>query len=249
MAFSKKLCTCLNLLVFRIKHIQITCISYTRVFMVSNKPPALGLNALHLIYLLWILLPLPLNLCYSFDQSNLLTYLLLYVDDIIVIGPDSSYISLLKNQLALEFQISDLGPLKYFLGLQIHSSTDGIFVNQVKYLSDLLHTSGMISAKSCVTHMSTSLDLYTTAPPFNDSSLYHKLVGFLQYLTFTRPYIAFFVNRVSQFMHKPIVIHFSAVKRILKYLRGTSPLGIKFQKGLFFLRTFFYSDWAGDTSD
>ncbi|KAA0046494.1 putative mitochondrial protein [Cucumis melo var. makuwa] len=148
-----------------------------------------------------------------------LTYLLLYVDDIIVTGPDYLYISVLKNQLALEFKISDLGPLKYFLGLEIQSSIDGIFVNQAKYLNDLLHTSGMTSAKSCITPMSTSLDLYTIAPPFNDPSLSRRLVGSLQYLTFTRPDIALFVNRVSQFMHKPTVIHFSAVKRILRYLR------------------------------
>ena len=178
-----------------------------------------------------------------------LTYLLLYVDNIIVTGPDYLYISVLKNQLALEFKISDLGPLKYFLGLEIQSSIDGIFVNQAKYLNDLLHTSGMTSAKSCITPMSTSLDLYTIAPPFNDPSLYRRLVGSLQYLTFTRPDIAFSVNRVSQFMHKPTVIHFSVVKRFLRYLRGTPTLGIKFRKGSFSLQTFCDSDWAGDTSD
>ncbi|KAL0540025.1 hypothetical protein IC582_024253 [Cucumis melo] len=78
----------------------------------------------------------------------------------------------------------------------------------------------MTSVKSCITLMSTSLDLYTITPPFNDPSLYRRLVGSLQYLTFTRPDIAFSVNRVSQFMHKPTVIHFSAIKRILRYLRG-----------------------------
>ncbi|TYK19790.1 putative mitochondrial protein [Cucumis melo var. makuwa] len=144
----------------------------------------------------------------------------LALDDIIVTEPDYSYISVLKNQLDLEFKISDLGPLKYFLDLEIQSSIDGIFVNQAKYLNDLLHTSGMTSAKSCITPMSTSLDLYTIAPPFNDPSLYRRLVGSLQYLTFTRPNIAFSVNLVSQFMHKPTVIHFSAVKCILRYLRG-----------------------------
>ncbi|KAL0543945.1 hypothetical protein IC582_019055 [Cucumis melo] len=178
-----------------------------------------------------------------------LTYLLLYVDDIIVTEPDYLYISVLKNQLALEFKISDLDPLKYFLGLEIQSSIDGIFVNQAKYLNDLLHTSGMTSVKSCITPMSTSFDLYTIAPPFNDPSLYRRLVGSLQYLTFTRPDIAFSVNRVSQFMHKPTIIHFSAVKRILRYLRGTLTFGIKFRKGSFSLQTFCDSDWAGDTSD
>ncbi|KAA0043106.1 putative mitochondrial protein [Cucumis melo var. makuwa] len=71
--------------------------------------------------------------------------------------------------------------------------------------------------------MSNSLDLYTTAPPFNDPSLYRKLVGSLQYLTFTRPDIAFFVNRIIQFMHKLTVIHFSTVKSILRYLFDTPP--------------------------
>ncbi|KAL4014841.1 hypothetical protein IC575_027059 [Cucumis melo] len=107
----------------------------------------------------------------------------------------------------------------------------------------------MTSAKSCITPMSTSLDLYTIAPPFNDPSIYCRLVGSLQYLTFTRPDIAFFVNCVSQFIHKPTVIHFSAVKRILRYLRGTPTLGIKFRKGSFSLQTFCDSNWAGDTYD
>ncbi|KAL4038612.1 hypothetical protein IC575_002234 [Cucumis melo] len=107
----------------------------------------------------------------------------------------------------------------------------------------------MTSTKSCITPMSTSLDLYTIAPPFNDPSLYHRLIGSLQYLTFTSPDIAFFVNRASQFMHKPTVIHFSTVKRILRYLCGTPIHGIKFRKVLFSLQTFCDFDWAGDTSD
>ncbi|KAA0037203.1 putative mitochondrial protein [Cucumis melo var. makuwa] len=135
--------------------------------------------------------------------------------DIIVTEPDYSYISLLKNQLALEFKISNLGLLKYFLGLEIQSSIDGIFVNQAKYLNDLLHTSGMTSVKSCITPMSTSLDLNTIATPLNDPSLYRRL----------------------------------AVKRILRYLRGTPTLGIKFRKGSFSLQTFCDSDWTSDTSD
>ncbi|KAA0034958.1 putative mitochondrial protein [Cucumis melo var. makuwa] len=126
-----------------------------------------------------------------------------YLYDIIVTGPDFSYISLLKTQLALEFQISDLGPLKYFLGLKIHSLPNSLFVNQAKYLNDLLHTLGMISAKSYTTPMSPSLDLYTTAPPFNDPSLYRKLVGSLQYLTFTCPDIVFSLNRVILLIDAP----------------------------------------------
>ncbi|XP_016902988.2 uncharacterized mitochondrial protein AtMg00810-like [Cucumis melo] len=200
---------------------------FTLEFVVSNVDPSLFIRSVR----------------------SSLTYLLLYVDDIIVTSPDSFYISLLKTQLALEFQISDLGPLKYFRGLEIHSLPNDLFVNQAKYLNDLLHTSGMISVNSCTIPISSSLDLYTTAPPFNDPSLYNKLVGSLQYLTFTRPDIVFSINRVSQFMHKSTVIHFLAVKRILRYLCGTPTLGINFREGLFSLQTFCDSDWAGDTSD
>ena len=135
--------------------------------------------------------------------------------------------------MALEFKISNLGPLNYFLGLEIHSSPNGIFVSQAKYLNDLLHTSRMISAKSFTTPMSTSLNLYTTIPPFKDPSLNRKLIDSLQYPTFTCPDIAFSINCVNQFMHKPTVIHFSAVKRILHYLCGTPTLGINFRKGSF----------------
>ncbi|KAL0553543.1 hypothetical protein IC582_007441 [Cucumis melo] len=97
--------------------------------------------------------------------------------------------------------------------------------------------------------MSPSLNLYITTSPFNDPSLYCKLVGFLQYLTFTCLDIAFSVNCFSQFMHKPTVIHFSAIKRILRYLCGTPTLGINFRKGSFSLQTFCDSDWANDTFD
>ncbi|KAA0047933.1 putative mitochondrial protein [Cucumis melo var. makuwa] len=177
-----------------------------------------------------------------------LTYLLLYVDNIIVTRPDYLYIFVLKNQLALEFKISDLGPLKYFLGLEIQSSIDGIFNNQAKYLNDLLHTSGMTSTKFCITPMSTSLDLYTIAPPFNDPSLYRRLVGSLQYLTFTHPNIAFSVNRVSSCINQ-LLFTFQPSNASSDISVILQPFGIKFRKSSFSLQTFCDSDWTCDTSD
>ncbi|XP_022158642.1 uncharacterized protein LOC111025097 [Momordica charantia] len=129
----------------------------------------------------------------SVDGS--LTFLLLYVDDIIITGLDSSYIAVLKKALATEFQISDFGALRYFLGLEIKFLPIGIFVNQAKYLQDLLVRSGMCLAKSCSTPMSTSIDLHASAPMFTDASPYRQLVGSLQYLTFTRSDITFSFNR------------------------------------------------------
>ena len=188
----------------------------TKDFMASNKPLALGLNTLHLKYLFtmgFVAFAVDTSLFISLVKSShtLLTFVcrwhhyhwssfFIYISSKKPIGP-------------FELKIFDLGRLKYFLGLEIHSSSNGIFINQVKYLNDLLHTSGMTFEKPPVTPMSTSLDLYTIAPSFIDLSLYSRLVGSLQYLTFTHPDVAFSVYyRVSQFMHKPTIIHFLAVK-------------------------------------
>ncbi|XP_022154802.1 uncharacterized protein LOC111021968 [Momordica charantia] len=130
--------------------------------------------------------------------------------------PDSSYITVLKKALATEFQIYDLGALRYFLGLEF---------------------------KSLPT------DLHASGPMFTDASLYRQLVGSLQYLTFTCPDITFSVNRVSQFMQHTIVVHYSAVKRILRYLNGTKDLSILFQNSALTLSAFCDADWARDAID
>ncbi|KAA0067172.1 putative mitochondrial protein [Cucumis melo var. makuwa] len=182
---------------FQDKNFLIMCVSSTRVYGIKQAPRAWFECFTSYLFTLGFVASTTDPSLFIRSVGSSLTYLLLYVDDIIITEPDYLYISVLKNQLALEFKIFDLGHLKYFLGLEIQSSIDGIFVNQAKYLNDLLHTSGMTFAKSCITPMSTSLDLYTIAPPFNDPSLYRRLVGSLQYLTFTRPDIAFSINRAS----------------------------------------------------
>lgn len=121
----------------------------------------------------------------------------------------------LKHDLPSKFQISNLGTLNYFLKLEIREPLGGLFVNQAKYLINLLSTSGMPSAKPCLTPMSTIVDLHAFVLPFSNITLYQQLVGLLQYLTFTCLDIAFVVNRVNQFMQQPTVIHYTNVKRIL----------------------------------
>lgn len=96
-------------------------------------------------------------------ENGLCTYLLLYVDDIIITGSLQSYISDLKATLVVEFQITDLGFLKYFLGLEIHCSCSSFHVNQAKYLKDLLEKTGMVGAKSCNTLISPSCDFYASS--------------------------------------------------------------------------------------
>ena len=83
-----------------------------------------------------------------------------------------------------------------------------------------------------------------------DSSQYRSLVGALQYFTLTRPDISFVVNKVCQFLHEPTTTHFSAVKRILRYIRGTTNLGLYIRKSKsMMVSAFSYADWAGCVDD
>ncbi|KAD3642361.1 hypothetical protein E3N88_31585 [Mikania micrantha] len=102
-----------------------------------------------------------------------------------------------------------------------------MLLSQQKYINDLLVRAGLFTAKPVPTPMSTSHTLSLgDSPPFADPVKYRQIVGALQYATLTRPDISFAVNKVCQFMHSPTENHWSAVKRILRYLKGTSNQGL-----------------------
>ena len=177
-------------------------------------------------------------------------YLLLYVDDIIITGNNPTAVSDIITQLSTAFELKDLGPLRYFLGLQIEYKKVGLFVHQHKYLTDLLHKFHMTECKAATTPIAPTPSLSTTTTDLlSDPTSYRSLVGALQYATFTRPDITFAVNRVCQFMHQPSTLHFTAAKRILRYLKGTLDKGVLFQPGPLALTAFTDADWAGDASD
>ncbi|KAM2961779.1 hypothetical protein FF1_031321 [Malus domestica] len=175
--------------------------------------------------------------------------LLLYVDDIILTGSNASKVQQVIDDLAGVFDLKDMGRLTYFLGLQIHYKENGdIFVNQSKYVKDLIHKAGMDSCKPantpCKPH---SQMLLHEGIPLQDSTLYRSLVGSLQYLTFTRPDIAYAVNSVCQFMTAPTYIHLISVKRIIRYLQGTAECGVTYVADTdIHLTAFSDADWAAD---
>nr|CAN63642.1 hypothetical protein VITISV_038695 [Vitis vinifera] len=144
--------------------------------------------------------------------------LLVYVDDI------------LKTHLSESFHMKDLGSLTYFLGLEVHYSPSDISLNQHKYASDLVATAGLQGATSVDTPMELNVKLRKEEVDLLvDPSLYRKLVGSFVYLTITRPDISFAVQQVSQFLQTPSHLHLAAVRRIIRYVQGTST------RGLFFL--------------
>ncbi|KAL0536936.1 hypothetical protein IC582_025901 [Cucumis melo] len=141
--------------------------------------------------------------------------------------------------------------LSYFLGLEISSSPSGYSLSQAKYASDLINRSGITDSAT----FSTPLDPNVRLTPFDgvpldDPTLYRPLVGSLIYLIVTRPDIAYAVHIVSQFMAAPRTIHFTAVLRILRYIKGTLGHGLQFSsQSSLVLYGFSDADWAGDPTD
>ncbi|KAG5219223.1 ion channel CASTOR [Salix suchowensis] len=175
---------------------------------------------------------------------------LIYVDDLIISRNNIDSIAKLKKTLQQLFSIKDLGPLKYFLGIEMASSKKGFFLNQRKYTLDVLQDAGMLSTKASPTPVDSKLKLSFAGTALTSPKYYQQLVGKLIYLTITRPDITYAVSLVSQFMHAPTVHHFSMVKRILRYLKGTIGRGIVMTRNNHTnMMGYTDSDWAGNQLD
>lgn len=128
----------------------------------------------------------------------------------------------LKMVLVNDFEIKDLGALKYFLGMEFSRSKKGIFVSQQNYVLDLLSEIGLLGCKATNTPSLPNLKLHPIKPEeVVNKDKFQKLVGRIIYLSHSHPDITFAVSIVSQFMHSPRQEHFDVVYTILKYLKGT----------------------------
>lgn len=176
--------------------------------------------------------------------------LLLYVDDMIITGDNDAEISRLRHDLSVRFEMKILGEVGCFLGLEVAKS-DGYFVSQCGYATSLLTRFGLKDSREMATPMEPSLKLTKDeGHRLEDETPFRQLVGSLFYLTITRPDIAYSVGIVSQFMDKPCVGHLLAVKRILRYVKGTLHFGLLYsQHKPFILSGFVDADWAGDVND
>ena len=142
-------------------------------------------------------------------------FMLVYVDDIIVVSSTVSAADQLLRQLRTEFPVKDLGVLSYFLGIEVKPTQDGIVLAQNKYIEDLLTRTNMQQAKGISTPMAATEKLSRqdgVALTQVESTKYRSVVGALQYLTLTRPDISFSVNKVCQFLSAPTDVHWTAVK-------------------------------------
>ena len=185
-----------------------------------------------------------------FDHG--ITILLLYVDDMIITGDDDMQsIHDLKYFLDRQFEMKDLGPLNYFLSLEVSSFADGYYLNQAKYTSDLISRASITDSKIVDTPIEYNRCLNShDGKSLSDATLYRQLVESLIYLTATRLDISYAVYVVSQFMAAPRSPHYAAVLKILRYLKGTIFDGLHFSShSSLTLQAYSDADWAGDPTD
>lgn len=177
-------------------------------------------------------------------------FLLVYVDDVVITASTTTVIDTLIADLGSAFPMKDLGHLSYFLGVEVDHTHTGLLLSQCKYIHNLLLRSKMLHAKPISSPMATSLKLSKyDSPNFEDGTLYCSIVGGLQYLSLMRPNISFAVNKTCQFMHSPKQSHWSAVKRILRYLKGTINFGLLFKpQQTFHIHIYCDANW-GDCVD
>ena len=153
-------------------------------------------------------------------QIGKITTLIIYVDDIVVIGDDHEEISRLQKYLSSEFEMKQLGHLKYFLEIEVAQSKHGIFLSQRKYVLDLLSETEMLGCKPVETPIEQKHKLFEcSSASHTDKGRYQRLVEKLIYLSHTRLDIAYVVSVVSQFIHAPRKPHMNVVDHILKYLK------------------------------
>ena len=130
-----------------------------------------------------------------------------------------------------EFEMSLMGELNFFLGLQIKQLKEGTFINQAKYIRDLLKRFNMEEAKTMKTPMSSSIKLDKDEKgKFIDSTMYRSMIGSLLYMTTSRLDIMYSVYLCTRFQSCPKESHLSVVKRILKYLKWTMDIGLWYPK-------------------
>lgn len=172
--------------------------------------------------------------------------ILVYVNDIMIANSDDAAVDVFKAELHSHFKFRDIGPLKYFFGLEVARSAKGISLCQRKYTLKLLDEVGFLGRKPS----SIPLDPYIKLSKdvgvlLENPKTYGKLVRKLQYLAITRPDIAYALTTLGQFSAAPRDTHLKVVHKVLRYLKGTVGQGLFYAASSnFALRGFADSDWG-----
>ncbi|CAB4034655.1 Hypothetical predicted protein [Paramuricea clavata] len=187
------------------------------------------------------------------EENGTFSYVLVWVDDIVVAGATEEAINEIKSMLNENFKMDDRGDLNCFLGMQILRSHDKITVDQTKYIETVLQEFNMSDCKAVATPGEVNLKLVKSneGKKLVDPKLYRSLVGSLLFIgKQTRPDILNIVNQLSRFLDKPDESHWKAAKRVLRYLKGTTDLRLTFLKNSSCdIVGDSDADWSGDLND
>ena len=183
---------------------------------------------------------------FIYRKGDVFLGLLVYVDDIILAGNNSEACANFKVYLDKCFKIKDLGNLKYFLGIELAHAPTVVFLNQCKFVLDILKESGLIGCKPMGTPIEQNHRLgHANGVFYSHPEKYRKLVGRLLYLTITRPDITYAVHVLSQFVQQPRIEHWDGLVHVLKYVKGCPGQGILLSHEFdMVLRAYCNADWA-----
>jgi histone deacetylase 1/2 len=190
----------------------------------------------------------------SSQKITLLGIILVYVDDLIIFPSSEAWMNSLRNMIRSTFGITDEGICTWVLGMSIDHNPDGsITLHQEKYIQDMLQQFNMTSCNPVILPWSSGdeVNFSRDDQPLREGIPYSYFVGCLQWTAVsTRPDIAAIVSCLCRFVSKPQLCHWTAAKRVLRYLEGTSNRGISFQHHPYgiVLSAFADSTWGSDPS-
>ncbi|KAG6471152.1 hypothetical protein ZIOFF_072253 [Zingiber officinale] len=186
---------------------------------------------------------------YTRDEGEASILVGVYVDDLIVTGGSTEKINKFKQQMMTEFEISDLGLLSYYLGIEVEQQKSRISLRQSAYAKKILSQFKMANCNATKHPMEPKTQLHKDmeGTPV-DATEYRRIIGCLRYLLHTRPDLSYSVGMASRYMERPTIMHHRVVKQILRYLKGTIYFGLVYIKGPQEIDIFGYSDsdLAGD---
>ena len=156
---------------------------------------------------------------FTLRQGEMILHILVYVDDFVIAGNDLQAINKFKEHLSKCFHMKDLGKLKYFLGIEVSRGQDGICLSQRKYALDIIAEMGLLGCKPSAVPIELNHRLASISSPiYEHPEKYRRLVGRFIYLSLIRPDLSYAVHILSQFMKTPLLAHWEAALRLVRYL-------------------------------
>lgn len=154
-----------------------------------------------------------------------------YVDDLLITGSDINMIKVFKKQMSENFEMSDMGKLNYYLGIEVTQGEGFIELKQSGYARKILEKAGLSECNHAKYPMDLNEQLSRDEEgEVVDATKYRSMIGGLRYLVHTRPDIAYSVGITSRYMERPTKLHLNAVKRIMRYIKGTTQYGLVYSK-------------------